>query len=151
MSIPVKVKKLTETAHLPTYGSEKAGCADLYADIQKDNQDYILIQPHSTVKIGTGIAVQPVFDGYAFLIYPRSGLSSKHGLRPANCVGYIDEDYTGELIVALHNDSDVPTYVYHGDRIAQMTIVPWFKMEFKEVNELIETERGSGGFGSTGV
>lgn len=149
MGIPIKIKRLTNTAKIPTYGSDLAACVDLYADIG-ENQ-IIEIYPHKTVKICTGISVQPVFDGYCFLIYARSGLSTKQGLRPANCVGVIDGDYTGEIIVALHNDTDEIQSIKHGDRIGQMMLVPYFTMDFREVDELTDTERGSGGFGSTGV
>lgn len=149
MGIPIKIQRLTKTARIPIYSSDLAACTDLYADIGED--EIVEIAPHSTIKIGTGIAVQPVFDGYCFLIYARSGLATKQGLRPANCVGVIDGDYTGEVIVALHNDTDEIQSIKHGDRIGQMMLVPYFTMDFREVDKLTDTERGSGGFGSTGV
>lgn len=139
-------KKLNENAVTPTRGSAKAAGWDLYACINKP----IWIQPHETVKIGTGIAVA-IPDGYYGAIYARSGLATKQGLRPANCTGIIDADYRGELIVALHNDSEDPQCVVPAERIAQLVICPYaFVYEWEEVDELDETERGSGGFGSTG-
>ena len=156
----VKIKRLSNTAFIPTYGSAKAACMDLYANLgfhdamtvnglaKKPN--FIEIPPHSTAKIGTGFAFQPP-EGYCGLIFARSGLATKQGLAPANKVGVCDEDYTGEYIVALHNDTDSEQYVYHGDRIAQLMFVPYEQANLIEVDTLDETERGSGGFGSTGV
>ena len=109
----------------------------------------ITVSPHSTQKIGTGIAVA-IPDGYFGAIFARSGLAAKSGLRPANCVGVADSDYRGEYIVALHNDTDEPKTVENGERIAQLVIMPFLSAEFNEVEELDSTERGSGGFGSTG-
>ena len=157
--LDVKIKRLFDTAIMPTYGSTKAACMDLYANLgfhdamtvnglaKKPN--FIEIPPHSTVKIGTGFAFQPP-EGYCGLIFARSGLATKQGLAPANKVGVCDEDYTGEYIVALHNDTDSEQYVYHGDRIAQLMFVPYEQANLIEVNTLDETERGSGGFGSSG-
>ena len=152
----IKVQKLSNTAIIPTYGSNQSACFDLYADIV-GTQDIdigmdnyrLAIPPHQTVKISTGLAFQPP-NGYCGLIFARSGLSSKEGLRPANCVGVCDEDYTGEYIVALHNDSEETRIVKHGDRIAQLVLQKRYDMDFEEVEELEETERGAGGFGSTG-
>ena len=156
----VKIKRLFDTAIMPTYGSAKAACMDLYANLgyhdamtvsglaQKPN--FVEIPPHSTAKIGTGFAFQPP-EGYCGLIFARSGLATKQGLAPANKVGVCDEDYTGEYIVALHNDTDSEQYVHHGDRIAQLMFVPYEQASLIEVDELGKTERGSGGFGSTGV
>lgn len=146
-SIRIKVKKLYDNAIIPTYGSEKAGCADLYAHLI--DCDKVVIDPHTTVKIGTGVAFE-LPDGFAGLIYARSGLSTKEGLRPANAVGYCDCDYMGEYIVALHNDSDEPRVVENGQRIAQVTFVNYHQAKFEEVENLIETKRGDGGFGSSG-
>ena len=156
----VKIKRLSDTAFMPTYGSAKAACMDLYANIGyhdamtvnglEQRPAYVEIPPHATVKIGTGFAFQPP-EGYCGLIFARSGLATKQGLAPANKVGVCDEDYVGEYIVALHNDTDSEQYVSHGDRIAQFTLLPYFDTILTEVNELDETERGSGGFGSTGV
>lgn len=146
-SIRIKVKKLYDDSVIPTYGSEKAGCADLYAHLI--DCDKVVIDPHTTVKIGTGVAFE-LPDGFAGLIYARSGLSTKEGLRPANCVGYCDCDYMGEYIVALHNDSDEPRVVENGQRIAQVTFVNYHQAKFEEVENLTETARNDGGFGSTG-
>lgn len=143
--IDVKIKRLSESATLPTYGSKKAAAMDLYANCP----DGLVIQPHETVKIGTGFAIQPP-EGYCALILARSGLATKQGLAPANKVGLCDEDYRGEYIVALHNHSVEVKFVQHGDRIAQLMFVPYEQANLIEVEELDETERGSGGFGSTG-
>lgn len=155
----VKIKRLSNTAFIPTYGSAKAACMDLYANIGYckvmtvnglvQKPDYVEIPPHATVKIGTGFAFQPP-EGYCGLIFARSGLATKQGLAPANKVGVCDEDYTGEYIVALHNDTDSEQYVYHGDRIAQLMFVPYERASLVVVDTLDETERGSGGFGSSG-
>ena len=151
--IDVKVKRLSDTAILPTYGSDKAACIDLYADLYRgDFQDTprtVAIPPNSTVKIGTGFSFQPP-EGYCGLIFARSGMATKYGLAPANKVGVCDEDYTGEYIVALHNDSSFVQYVKHGERIAQLMFIPYEQANLIEVNELDETKRGDGGFGSTG-
>ena len=156
----VKIKRLSDTAIMPTYGSVKAACMDLYANIGYctamtvdglvQKPDCVEIPPHATVKIGTGFAFQPP-EGYCGLIFARSGLATKQGLAPANKVGVCDEDYTGEYIVALHNDTDSEQYVYHGDRIAQLMFVPYERASLVVVDTLDETARGSGGFGSTGV
>lgn len=144
----VKIKKLNESAILPTKGSDKAAAYDVYACI-RDNNNEVCINPHETVKIGTGLSMTPP-EGFFVGVYARSGLSSKEGLRPANCVGVCDEDYTGEYIVALHNDSEEMRVVKHGDRIAQLILQKRYDMDFVEVSELDATERGAGGFGSTG-
>ena len=146
--INVKVKKLTDTAKLPTYGSKEAACCDLYADIPSG--ETISIRPHETIKIGTGLTIEPP-EGYCAMIYARSGIATKHGLRPANCTGICDSDYRGEYIVAIHNDSESTQYVDKGMRIAQLMFVPYAQANFEEVDSLSDTERGSGGFGSTGV
>ena len=145
--VRVKFAKLHKDAKIPTKGSEQAAGYDLYAVI--DDTTSVEIQPHATVKVGTGLSVQPP-TGYFGAIFPRSGLSTKQGLRPANCVGVCDEDYRGEYIVALHNDSEKVQYVQHGDRIAQLVFMPYLDIEFEEVEVLDETNRGTGGFGSTG-
>lgn len=142
----IKIKKLKETAVLPTRGSAAAAGYDLYACLDTDS---VTIKPNSNVKIGTGLSIA-VPDGYFGAIFARSGLASKENLRPANCVGVADSDYRGEYIVALHNDSDTERVVKNGDRIAQLVIMPFLSVEFTEVDELDETQRGSGGFGSTG-
>lgn len=141
----INIKKLTATATLPTRGSEYAAGYDLYADIEKDIQ----IAPHTTVKIGTGLAME-IPEGYFGAVFARSGLASKEGLRPANCVGVCDSDYRGEYIVALHNDSDEVRTVTPQERIAQLVVMPFLSAEFVEVQSLEDTARGAGGFGSTG-
>lgn len=141
----VKIKKLNKKAIIPTRGSEKAAGFDLYACCD----DSILIRPHETQKINTGIAIQPP-DGYFGAIFARSGLSTRFGLRPANCCGICDQDYTGEYIVALHNDTDEPQAIGPKDRIAQLIFLPYIDVEFCEVDQLKDTERGNSGFGSTG-
>ena len=165
----IKAKRLSDTAKLPTYGSEKAACADIYCDLRVDkcielnpdadfkhmevNTDHfeqVYVSPHETVKIPTGWAFQPP-EGYAGFIYARSGLATKNGLRPSNCVGVCDEDYSGEYIVAIHNDTDEYQFIHAGDRIAQLEFRPYEQSEFELVDELDKTERGLAGFGSTGV
>ncbi len=146
----VKVKRLSSTATLPTYGSERATCMDLYANCPDEKYHRVSIPPHGTVKIGTGLSFQPPHNYYG-AIYARSGLATKQGLRPANCVGICDEDYTGEYIVALHNDTDEEKIIHHGDRIAQLVFVPYEQVTIEEVQELESTNRGRSGFGSTGV
>lgn len=144
----VKIKKLNDTAIIPTLGSiEAAGC-DIYANLAEDNGS-VTIGPGVTHFVKTGIAME-IPKKYAGLIYARSGLASKRGLRPANCVGVVDSDYRGEIMVALHNDSDIAQTINHGERIAQMVISPYIRPEFVEVDDLTDTERGVGGFGHTG-
>ena len=140
------IKILNDLAKVPSYGSEGSAGADLYAATSYN----IEIQPHETVKIGTGIAIA-VPRGYFGAIFARSGIATKQGLRPANCVGVVDSDYRGEVIVALHNDTDESQIVPAGSRIAQLAIMPVMRTDFNIVDELDETERGAGGFGSTGV
>lgn len=141
----IKVKKLNDKATLPTRGSEYAAGYDLYACLD----DSVVIAPHSTEKIGTGLSMElPEFTFGG--IFARSGLATKEGLRPANCVGVCDSDYRGEYIVAIHNDSNFPRVIENGERIAQLIILPYVSFEFQEVEELSETNRGEGGFGSTG-
>lgn len=142
----VKIKKLYDNAVIPTEGSEKAAGHDLYACLDSEE---VAIYPHTTLLVKTGIAME-IPDGYFGGIYARSGLSSKKGLRPGNCVGVVDSDYRGEIKVPLHNDSDVPQSVKNGDRIAQLIIQPYLNVEFEEADELSNTERGSGGFGHSG-
>lgn len=151
----VKIKRLSNDACVPTYGSNKAAGLDLYANTGYEYARMRLfpktidIAPHTTVKIGTGWAIQPP-EGYCGLIFARSGLATKQGLRPANCVGICDEDYTGEYIVALHNDTDEAQIIYHGERIAQLVFMPYEQVSLTGVEELDPTERGDGGFGHTG-
>lgn len=145
----VRIKKLNDTAIIPTLGSVEAAGCDIYANLVEDAGS-VTIGSGATHFIKTGIAME-VPKQYAGLIYARSGLASKRGLRPANCVGVIDSDYRGEIMVALHNDSDVPQTINHGERIAQMVITPYIRPEFVETDDLTNTERGDGGFGHTGV
>ena len=135
--IPVNIKRIKPNATIPTYGSINAAGADLYACIDSA----LVVRPGETVLVPTG---------YAGLIYARSGLASKKGLAPANKVGVIDSDYRGEVMVALHNHSKVDAEIEPNERIAQLVITPYIMGIFNEVDELSETERGAGGFGSTG-
>ena len=146
MPIPVKGKKLDPRAKLPAYGSAYAAGADLCAL----SDSPIDIPPHTTVLIRTGIAAE-IPEGYAGLIYARSGLATKRSLAPANKVGVIDADYRGEIMVALHNHSDAPQSIDPGERIAQLVITPFLTAAFEEADALSETVRGEGGFGSTGT
>lgn len=143
--INVNFKKLNEKAVKPTYGSEFAAGADLYACEGAE----VEIKSGETKLIHTGIAMEiPV--GYAGLIYARSGIATKRGLAPANKVGVIDADYRGEIMVSLHNHSGETQVIADGERIAQLVIAPFLAVNFDEVEELTDTDRGSGGFGSTG-
>lgn len=140
----MRIKRLSENAKVPTKGSQHAAGYDLYST------ETVSIRPHETALIGTGWAMEfPI--GYFGAIYARSGLATKEGLRPANCVGVIDSDYRGEVKVALHNDTNTLKTVTAGDRIAQLIIMDYFFVsDFEEVNVLSDTSRGEGGFGSTG-
>ena len=141
----IAVKKLHKDAVLPTYGSEFSAGADLYALCEEE----LTFAPGETKLVRTGLAMEiPV--GYAGLIYARSGLASKRGLAPANKVGVVDADYRGEVMVALHNHSAIEQKITTGERIAQLVVAPFLKAEFAESDELSETVRGDGGFGSTG-
>ena len=139
----VKFKKMDEKAKEPVYGSENANGADLFA-----LNDYT-INPGKTVKIQTGIALE-LNDDYAGFIMARSGMACKRGLAPANKVGLIDTDYRGEIIVALHNHGEETQIIRSGDKVAQLVIIKLPQANFIEVEELDKTERGDGGFGSTG-
>lgn len=141
----INVKKLNEKAVLPTYGSEYAAGADLYACLD----EAVTINPGETYMVHTGLAME-IPAGYAGLIYPRSGLASKRGLAPANKVGVVDPDYRGEFMVALHNHSLTEQTIEPGERIAQLVITPFITANFELTDELSETVRGEGGFGSTG-
>lgn len=142
----INIKLLNEYAKVPTRGSEYAAGYDLYAAVGED----VEIAPHSTVKIGTGISVE-LPNGTFGALFARSGLATKKGLRPANCVGVCDSDYRGEYIVAIHNDTDEMMTIAAGERIAQLIVLPFVAIEFNVAEELTETERGDGGFGSTGT
>ena len=141
----IRVKKLKDNAILPTYGSLEAAGADLYACLDED----ISIAPGETRFIPTGLAME-IPKGCAGLIYARSGLACKRGLAPANKVGVVDSDYRGEFMVVLHNHGDEVQTVCHGERIAQLVITPVLTPMYQEVSELSDTQRSSGGFGSTG-
>lgn len=141
----IAVKKLDERAILPTYGSEYAAGADLYALAEEE----IVFQPGETKFVRTGLAME-IPEGYAGLIYARSGLACKRGLAPANKVGVVDADYRGEVMVALHNHSNTVQKISAGERIAQLVVAPFLKASFTEAETLNETVRGAGGFGSTG-
>ena len=141
----IKFKKLDTKATTPTYGTEYSAGADLY---NLDTE--ITVEPHATVLVHTGIAVE-IPEGYCGLIFARSGLATKRGLAPANKVGVIDADYRGEVMVALHNHTDKTATVDARERVAQLAIVPFLKAEYEEAEELSDTVRGAGGFGSTGT
>lgn len=145
MTEKINVKKLNNFANMPSRGSEAAAGYDLYAAISYS----IEIKPHTTVKIGTGLAFELPAGTFA-AIFARSGLATKEGMRPANCVGVVDSDYRGEVIVAMHNDSDEVRYVQPQERIAQIVLLPYIEMNFNEVNELSDTKRGVLGFGASG-
>jgi dUTP pyrophosphatase len=146
MQTTVKIKKLNAAATVPSYGTEFAAGADLYACMEGS----ITINPGQTEFIHTGLAME-IPTGLVGLIYARSGMACKKGVAPANKVGVIDSDYRGEIIVALHNHSDEPLTVSNGERIAQIVYAPYYQAEFVEADELEESLRGEGGFGSTGT
>ena len=146
MDINIKFKRLNDLAKVPTCGSEKAAGYDLYAATSYD----IEIEPGQTVKIGTGIAIEPPSD-VATLVLARSGLATKKGLAPINEPGLVDSDYRGEIIVALHNHSNEAQTIEAGERIAQLMFVPFYAANFSELDKLSDTDRGEGGFGSTGT
>ena len=141
----IRVKKLKEIAILPTYGSEAAAGADLYACLEEP----VTIGPGETYWVSTGIALEvPV--GCAGLVYARSSLGAKRGLAPANKVGVVDSDYRGEVRVVLFNHSPEPQTINPGERVAQFVITPVVTPQYVEAEELLDTDRGTGGFGSTG-
>ena len=146
MSQKVNIKKLNPNACIPTYGTEFSAGADLYSGMP----EAVTVRPGTTEFIKTGIAME-IPAGLVGLIYARSGLASKRGLAPANKVGVVDADYRGEIMVALHNHSDEDQTVADKERIAQFVITPVLAVEFEEVEELEDTVRGAGGFGSTGT
>ena len=141
----INIKKLNSNATLPTRGSEFAAGYDLYACLNES----VTIRAGETVKIPTGLAVE-IPEGYAGLIYARSGLATKKGLAPANKVGVCDSDYRGEYIIFLHNHSKIDAMIEPNERIAQLIVTPFLAVTFEETDELSETKRGAGGFGSTG-
>ena len=141
----MRVKKLRSNAIVPTYGSAEAAGADLYACLEAE----VTVEPGKTVFVPTGIAME-VPRGYAGLIYARSSLGTKRGLAPANKVGVIDSDYRGEVMVALHNHGTQAQILAHGERIAQLVVTPVLAPSFELCDDLTDTDRGAGGFGSTG-
>ena len=149
--LELKFKRLTNTMTVPTKAHTTDACFDLYADAVSFRSDAeIHIAPHETVKIPTGFATN-IPHGYWAAVFARSGLATKQSLRPANCVAVIDEPYTGEWFIPIHNDSNETKVVKHGDRIAQFTLLPYYDTNLVETNELEATDRGDGGFGSSGV
>lgn len=158
-AINVKVKRLSETALLPTKAHDSDAAFDLYADIQEtyipfgktieESEKGIKLKPGQTVKVSSGVAME-IPEWYWGAVYARSGLATKQGLRPANCVGVIDSHYRGPIIVAVHNDSNNVQIIHHGDRIAQFMLAPVIETKFEEVSELSDSDRGEGGFGSSG-
>lgn len=142
----IKIKKLSSTASVPFRGSDEAAGYDLFADITEPTE----ILPHETKMISTGIAVA-IPQGYFGGIFARSGLAAKESLRPANCTGVVDSDYRGPVKVALHNDGETARTVMPQEKIAQLVVIPYLSVSFTEVEELDDTLRGQGGFGSTGV
>ena len=147
MEIKVKIKKLRDDAKVPLYATPGSAAADLC--FAGDGE--LVIAPGETVLVPTGLSISMGRDDVAAFIYARSGLASKRGIAPANCVGVIDSDYRGEIKVALRNHSSEPFTVTPGDRIAQMAIAPVITASFEESGTLDETERQGGGFGSTGI
>ena len=143
---PIKIKKMRETAILPQRAHESDAGYDLFADIPTE----VVILPHETVKIPTGVAITPP-SGTFGAIFARSGIATRQGLRPANCVGVCDSGYTGEYIVALHNDSDDVQRVTPCEKIAQLVFIPFVVGDFLVVDDLENTDRGAGGFGSNGL
>lgn len=141
----IKIKKLHEKAIIPTYGSVFSAGADLYAL----SDEPIVIEPGKTVMVHTGLAFE-IPEGYGGFVFARSGLASKKGLAPANKVGVVDSDYRGEVMVALHNSSQETAVINGGERIAQIVFMPYASANFIECEELSETVRGEGGFGSSG-
>ena len=141
----IRVKRISETAVLPTRGSASAAGYDLYADLAEN----VEIAPHETKMIGTGLTME-IPEGYFGAIFARSGLAARESLRPANCVGVVDSDYRGPFMIALHNDGETVRVIEPRERIAQLVVMPYLSVEFTESDELNETIRGAGGFGSTG-
>ena len=144
----VYIKKVHPAAIMPTYGSAGSAGADLYALPDIDHP--LVIASGETVFVHTGVAAA-IPEGYVGLVYARSGLACKRGVAPANKVGVIDSDYRGEIMVALHNHGETPQAIEPGDRIAQLVIAPVVQAEFEWTEDLDRTDRGEGGFGSTGA
>ena len=142
----VKYKKLYEDSIEPMRGTEYSAGFDLHAHV---GDEAVGVPIGETVMIGSGISIA-IPNGFFGAVFARSGLSTKKGLRPANCVGVIDSDYRGEIYIPIYNDSDQWQYINDGDRVAQLIIIPYYKVNLEEVDDLDNTERGNGGFGSTG-
>ena len=143
----IQTKLLREGARLPIRATDGSAGCDLCACLPDIEE--CMIWPHQTVMVPTGLAMA-IPEGMFGGIFARSGLASRYGLRPANCVGVVDSDYRGEVMVALHNDMDEPRKIVHGERIAQLVILPAYVFDFRESADLDDTVRGAGGFGSTG-
>ena len=144
--VRVNFKKLDQKAIVPTYGTDFSAGADLYSL----PGEKITVKPGETVMIHTGIALE-IPDGYVGLVYARSGIATKRGLAPANKVGVIDSDYRGEIMVSIYNHSGKEQIIESGERVAQLVIAPYLKADFNEVDNLEDTTRSTGGFGSTGT
>lgn len=142
----IRIKKIKPNAILPTRGSEGAAGLDLYACIDEP----VLIEPRGLYRIPTGVAIALPGSETVGLIFARSGLGVKHGVSLSNAVGVIDSDYRGELIVGLCNMGDTPYRLSPGERFAQLVVMPVYRAEMEETDDLGETQRGAGGFGSTG-
>lgn len=145
----LKIQRLTDTATMPTKVHPNDACFDIYADIISIGKGFAEIKPHQTVLIPTGFATE-IPHGFWGAIFARSGLASKKGLRPAQGVPVIDEPYRGMWKIPLHNDGEETQIIQHGDRICQFMLLPYFDTKLTEVTELSDTDRGQGGFGSTG-
>ena len=141
----IRIKKLTDTARLPAYGSASAAGADLYSD-----EGAVTVAPGETHLFHTGLSIE-IPEGYAGFVHARSGLATKRGIAPANKVGVIDSDFRGEMMAALHNHGGAPQTIEPGERVLQLLIVPCVQAVFEEADELSDTERGAGGWGSTGL
>ena len=161
-TLNLAIQRLTDTAKLPTKAHDEDACFDIYADIPDEHYTYcfgtpkechgegVVIPPHETVLIPTGFATE-IPHGFWGAIFARSGLASKQGLRPAQGVPVIDEPYRGQWMIPLHNDSEETRIIHHGDRICQFMLLPYFDTTLIEVDTLSSTDRGDGGFGSTGT
>ena len=145
--VPVKIKKLREDAILPKYGTPYAAGADLYACMDEDE---LTIDSGETKFVHTGVSVE-LPEGTVGLVYARSGLAMKRDIAPANKVGVVDSDYRGEIMVAMHNHGKVARKIEKGERVAQLVVAPYYTADFELVDELEESGRGTGGFGSTGT
>ena len=146
-AVIVPVRKLRKEAQLPRHGSEQAAGYDLYACT---GRGATVIPPHQARMVETGLCAA-IPDGYFGGVFARSGIASRMGLRPSNCVGVIDSDYRGEIMVSIRNDSEEEQVIRDGERIAQLIILPYLAVSFEETDQLDETERGNGGFGHTGM